>query len=125
MDTHLREHLDYEAGRYHNEHQAAFDQSRIEWHQAARDDQAKINRLTADGWFVVAMEVEVYCRITDAIMGFEVYYEAKFETLQEANLYIQARHGEEDFDPGIFVICPYTNRVESLPVEDYEDDIPF
>lgn len=115
MIDHKREHEDHEAGRFDNEHQAAFALSRSEY--VNRDDSALLDKLMALGFYAVVIDGEVCCPSTDAILAVEVYVLAAFRNVEDAREYA------EENDAGVMGITPHAEQEE---VEDpNEDDIPF
>lgn len=117
MNDQRREHEEYEAGRFANEHQAAFALSRSEY--VCRDDSKLIDRLLGLGFYAVVEYVEKYCVFTDAVLAVETYVIAAFRKYESA---VEFSEGL-DYDHNIMGIRPYD---EQVPEEDpSDDDIPF
>lgn len=108
------EHMQYEAGCYGNEFQAAFDLSRRE---REPDDERKIDDLVKAGRFVVYWSTEDFCRFTDASLGERRTYVADFATYAGAL--------SEATDEDHRIAMPGTKTVPAPVAPTSEDEIPF
>lgn len=103
---------------YTNEYQRVYAQSCMT--TRLHNDEPEARRLTLAGKFVVMASLEVCCRFTDGLIGYDYVIQGVFDTLEEARMFLE-QDGPSDI--GIYRIP--APRLEPQPVEDIGDEIPF
>lgn len=120
FDT-LQEHLDYEAGAFRSEHEAAFALSRREFDNGM----GAIRKLTNAGRFVVAAGGPAYCKFTDAAIGTRYFVESDHATREEANAAASAAAASYEDCECFVAVFPELPPEPRASIDDGSDDIPF
>lgn len=107
---------------YQNEFQAAFDLSRIEYQSG--DETKEMDQLYRSGKAVVFFELEVCCKMTDALLAVENHIAKIFDSWEAAANFVTA---EGDAWGGLCIYAPHDDdeRPEIPAITIPEEDIPF